>query len=152
LVMLSTKNLKATRPNRKLSDRFLGPFKVVRVLTNGMSYELKLPPSFKIFPVFHVSLLEPYHLRAGATLEPPEPELIRGAEEWEVEAILGHRKRGKKVQYLVHWKGFSHAEDTWEPVANLENAGQELKRYREQNVDNITASSQGAKRARRGKR
>jgi hypothetical protein len=69
----------------------------VRVLTNSILYELKLLLLFKIFPVFHVLLLEPYYLRAGVTLEPLELELIRGAEEWEVEAILGYQKRGKKV-------------------------------------------------------
>jgi mRNA degradation ribonuclease J1/J2 len=62
LVILLTKNLKATWPNYKLLDHFLGLFKVVRVLTNSILYELKLPLLFKIFLVFHVLLLELYYL------------------------------------------------------------------------------------------
>jgi hypothetical protein len=128
-VMLSTKNLKLARPNKKLSDLFLGPFEVIYVTSNGLACKLRLPSSFKIYPVFHVSLLEPYHQRANVTIEPPEPEIIEGQEYWEVERILSHRRRRGKDQYLVRWKGFTPADDTWEPVKHLETVQELVQEY-----------------------
>ena len=53
-------------------------------------------------------------------MEPP-PELIKGAEEYEVESILGQRTYGrwKKKQYLVKWKGYSDAHNSWELAENV---------------------------------
>jgi transposase InsO family protein len=41
------------------------------------------------------------------------------AEEWTVESIVGQRKRNGRMEYKVHWAGFSSAEDTWEPAAEV---------------------------------
>lgn len=44
----------AKRVNEKLSPYFCGPFKVFEKV--GMvAYKLKLPPTARIYPVFHVS-------------------------------------------------------------------------------------------------
>lgn len=49
---------------------------------------------------------------------------------WEVEKVVGRRMIKKKVQYLVRWKGFSEAENTWEPAEHLcDTAMAEAKRY-----------------------
>jgi Chromo (CHRromatin Organisation MOdifier) domain len=63
-----------------------------------------------------VSLLTPYKETEEHRLnftEPP-PELIDKQEEYEVEQVLASRLHGrwKKVQYLIHWKGYSHAHDS----------------------------------------
>jgi len=43
---------------RKLTDRFIGPFKIEKKVFD-VAYKLKLPSSFLIHPVFHVSQMEP---------------------------------------------------------------------------------------------
>lgn len=38
---------------------------------------------------------------------------------WEVEKLLGKRRRGQHIQYLVKWKGFPDEDNTWEPTKNI---------------------------------
>ena len=66
----------------------------------------------------------------GPNFTEPPPELIEGAEEYEVESILGQRTYGrwKKKQYLVKWKGYSNAHNSWEPAENV-NAPELVKEY-----------------------
>jgi hypothetical protein len=54
--------------------------------------------------------------------EEPEPVVVQGEKEWEVEEILDCRRRGKKMEYFVSWKGFGPADNSWEPRGNLDNA------------------------------
>ncbi|MBW0569504.1 hypothetical protein O181_109219 [Austropuccinia psidii MF-1] len=56
---LSSNNIKSTRPTKKLSQCFLGPFPILKKVSTH-SYHLKLPSKWKsIHPLFHISLLEP---------------------------------------------------------------------------------------------
>ncbi|MBW0578882.1 hypothetical protein O181_118597 [Austropuccinia psidii MF-1] len=58
-VWLASENIKTTRPTEKLSERWLGPFEVMKKI-GSHAYHLKLPHQWKsVHPVFHVSLLEP---------------------------------------------------------------------------------------------
>jgi hypothetical protein len=51
-----------------------------------------------------------------------EPTLASTPGIYIVEAILASRSvRGKLPEYLVHWEGYPHTENTWEPAENLEN-------------------------------
>jgi hypothetical protein len=65
-------------------------------------------------------------------LEPP-PELVDRTEEYEVDKILGYRTHGwwKKKQYLIKWKGYSEAHNSWEPEENV-NAPDLVKGYHAQ--------------------
>ena len=46
---------------------------------------------------------------------------MEGELEWEVKEILDHRKRRKKSEYLVGWKGYGSEANLWEPDTNLKN-------------------------------
>jgi hypothetical protein len=55
--------------------------------------------------------------------------LINGVEEFEVESILDSRIRQRHLEYLVHWKGYSHEDDTWEPEVNVENCAGLIRQF-----------------------
>jgi hypothetical protein len=127
LVLLSTENLKTTRPSKKLDFRRAGPFKILSKVGN-VSYKLDLPSSMSaLHPVFHVSMLEPYQDPASGSFlprapPPPPPDIIDNEPEFEVEAVLSKRTYRRQVQYLVKWVGYPLHEATWEPVANLQHS------------------------------
>ena len=39
--------------------------------------------------------------------------------EYEVESVVGERIKGGRKQYLIRWKGYDDASNTWEDVDNL---------------------------------
>jgi hypothetical protein len=72
---------------------------------------------WSIHPVFHIDLLTPYHETPlhGANYQRPLPDLIEGEEEYKVEKILSSQRfgRGRKLQYLVKWRGYPDSENQW---------------------------------------
>jgi len=115
LVMLSTKDLKyqmIRRRTEKLTERFVGPYKVKKVVSTN-AVELELPSMVKIHPVVNVSRIHRYIGQVeGQKKEQPLPVTIEEEEEWEVERILNKRKVRGKDKYLVQWKGFMAESDT----------------------------------------
>ena len=78
----------AQRFNEKLSPRFFGPFKVLHQI-GSMAYELELPSTSKLHPVFHVSQLKPLFRCL------PLPSHVSADYEWivEPEQILAVRTK-----------------------------------------------------------
>ena len=95
-----------------------------------------MPSKFRaIHPVFHASKLATYNEPTikGQAVEPPEPVLVRGKEEHEVEKILQQRVRNNRNEYLIQWKGYGRQHDAWEPEDNLENSEDILEAWKRSN-------------------
>jgi len=141
LVLLSTKDLKYQMVGRrmdKFTKRFVGPYKVKAIISSN-AIELELPTTIRIHLVVNVSRVRRYKLQVeGQKREVPQPVVIEGEEEWEVEKIMNKQKVQGRDKYLVHWKRCTVEEDTWESRENLRNAielVEEEEEVRQQEAD-----------------
>jgi hypothetical protein len=132
LVWLEASHISVLRPSKKLSDKRYGPFKILAQY--GSAYKLDIPRTWRtIHPVFNEVLLSPYIPPSFSSQKQPPPPPAEIDEEdylsYQVESILDSRRRGRGVQYLVHWKGYSQEENTWEPRRNLTNTDEVLEEF-----------------------
>ena len=131
-VWLEATHLRFIKDNKKLAAKRHGPFSITEVVS-PWAYQLKLPDQWRIHPVFHASLLTPYHENEthGPNFLRPPPDIIEGEEEYEVETIIRHQPGhgNRHCKFLVKWKGYPRSEATWEPMTNLANAQQRVQEY-----------------------
>ena len=136
LVLLSIRNLRMKGIPGKLQRKFVGPFRVIET-TGQQAYRPSLPNDWKIYPVFHVSLLKDWRtadLQEGQSVPADD---VPDVEEpyYEIEKILRWRKskRNKKIlkEYLVLWKGYPIEEASWVQVEQFSHPGQ-LRNYLEE--------------------
>jgi len=79
------------RRTEKLTKRFVGPYKVKRIVSIN-TVELELPGTIKIHPVVNVSKIRKYIGQVkGQKKEQTALVIIEREEEWEVERILNKR-------------------------------------------------------------
>ena len=86
-VYLHSKNIKSTRPSKKLDYKYYRLFKIEEPV-GKQAYWLKLLKKMKIHDVFHVSLLEPYTKTNDSNVPAPPPIVIEGENEYEIKEIL----------------------------------------------------------------
>jgi hypothetical protein len=93
--------------SKKLDHKFFGSFAIKRKV-NDTTYELDLPESMKIHPVFHVSLLRPVieNEIEGRTQCKPAAVIVEGEEQFEVEKIVRAKKEKGMLKWEVKWKGY----------------------------------------------
>ncbi|ROL42572.1 Retrotransposon Gag-like protein 3 [Anabarilius grahami] len=123
-VWLSTRDIRMRLPCRKLSPRFIGPFTIIRQI-NPVTYQLQLPPEYRIHPTFHVSLLKPHHPSVIPSTEPgdaeetPLPIIVDDGAAYLVKDILDSRRHGGHLEYLVDWDGYGPEERSWVPRVDI---------------------------------
>ncbi|KAI2657297.1 Transposon Tf2-9 polyprotein [Labeo rohita] len=93
---------------------------------NPVTYQLQLPPHYRIHPTFHVSLLKPAtnsplppSTESGGTEVPPPPEILEDPSVYRVQEILDSRRRGGQIEYLVDWEGYGPEERSWIPRKDI---------------------------------
>ncbi len=100
-------------PCKKLSPRYIGPFKIQRQI-NEATYQLQLPPRYRIHPTFHVSLLKPCSSLTPDQHEPdepPPPEILDQPSVYQVRNIMDSRRQGWSISSTG--KGYGLEEQSW---------------------------------------
>ena len=85
-----------------------------------------------IHPVVNIFRIKPYceHL-PGQPVSAPGPSNVTEdcEEEYKVDYVVDSWYKGKRLEYLMHWKGWSDTDWTWEPVSNLGNAADAVRDF-----------------------
>ena len=55
--------------------------------------------------------------------------IINKEEEYEVKEVQKHRKQGRGIQYLVHWKGYGDKHNQWIMESGLFHTKKTIKDY-----------------------
>ena len=122
-VYLFTKNLKIDKKKSKKLDHVKVESFFIKVVKGRVNYELNLLVDAKVFPIFHVFILESAHLETS--IQTTFHYKSQENQEYEVEQIL--QQQGQ--QYFVKWKKYSTSKNTWEPRQNLTNCQQALRDF-----------------------
>jgi hypothetical protein len=127
-VMLDTMNLYIrNQPTYKFKQRYVGPYRIVKVIS-PTSYELQLPGTINIHPVFHISKLK----ISNNPTSPMDimPTMNKVTEEYQVQQIMDFKvdtlpsryKRGPCLLFRVRWAPpYTSHDDSWEPYVLLQN-------------------------------
>ena len=132
---------------------YIGPFEIIEAV-GKQAYRLQLPKTLEaVHPVFHVSLLEPYHCRDGEEPPAPPPVILKeSGEEYEVEEVLDERQCYGRTQYLVKWTGCPDWETSCEDESNLENATEVLEAFKSRPMLTIKPPTRGRRPQRKRQR
>ena len=106
-VWLNNKNLNLHYPFQKLAPKQEGSFKIKQVLSPS-TYKLQLPPTWKIHPIFHASLLSTYQEtpKYGPNFLSPPPSVICNEEEYTMEHIIAHQGSTSCQQFHICLEGY----------------------------------------------
>ena len=95
---------------KKLDQKRYGLFTIKEKIGQGV-YRLELPEGWAIYNVFNKDLLT-HCKKTEFTSQHKDPalppDIINKEEEYEVEEIRGHCKKGRGTQFLVYWKGYEN--------------------------------------------
>ncbi|KAI5795420.1 hypothetical protein DFH27DRAFT_467890, partial [Peziza echinospora] len=69
----------------------------------------------RIHPIFSTQHLQKVvpdpHRRV---CRPPPVDVFEGEDAFEIDYVFGERKRGRRTEFKVKWKGYADTEFTWE--------------------------------------
>jgi len=129
-VLLSTENIVLRLPSKKLSPKFVGPFRILELRgKNAVVCNIKIEPTgrFKaLHDIVNMEYLRPYNEHSENVGPPPhhlsvKPVAVEPLGEWyQIAEILDHRGRaGPAQQCLVRWEGFDVSHDSWVPRRDI---------------------------------
>jgi hypothetical protein len=149
---LSNRNLRpdaaaaAAGRARKLEPLYYGPYEVL-AMHGSNAAELRLPAGCRLHPVFNVDLLKKFvdgrsefpsrpvaDARPGPL--PAEDPAAGGPGDpvYEVEAVIGKRGRGARLQYRVKWAGWPLEQASWLPVSECDSCAEAVAEFERQQL------------------
>ncbi|KAI5405828.1 hypothetical protein KIW84_052550 [Lathyrus oleraceus] len=135
------------RIHQKLAPRFFGPYQIMKKI-GQVAYKLKLPPTSKIHPTFHVSQLkkaEGNYTTTTTTQLPISLESEKGditpakVLSWRDKFDGGQHKR----EWLIQWEGMDVGDATWEEELLLKSQFPDLRLEDKANVVGVSVSVVG---------
>jgi len=134
LVLLRRRHIRTNRPSAKLDHQFLGPFQIESTPSKN-ARRLKLPQQYsRLYPVFNISLLEPYRRPPPAMRRPglpgPRPTVLIDEDTTirHPSQILDCRLVGRRYDYLVQYHNLPSSENSWMSLASLASGADSLIR------------------------
>ena len=162
-VLLSTAHLRrADTAGAKLRERFTGPFQITEVIGPN-AYRLELPRLWRVHPVQNITNLRLYRdptvdfpARPAAPPPPRRAAEVGTDKIWDPESLIAKRRvlsdNGREYwEVLVHWEGWGHDSDSWEPFESFNPAGLRWVKQQLPNtplVQSPTPSGKGTKQPR----
>ncbi|OJA15737.1 hypothetical protein AZE42_13184 [Rhizopogon vesiculosus] len=148
LVYLSTKNLRIPKGRaHKLIPKFIGPFRIVKVITEGAMYCLDLSAelwSHGVHDAFHASLLHLHWPNDNGQFPGRQlhqiPSFAETPSEWAVNQILSHSGKGGDATFELQW---STRDVTWAPMHEVKHL-QAFTEYCEAQSLSWAAGTRGA--------
>lgn len=139
-VYINSKNFHTARPAKKLEDKFMGPWPIIRKVHEN-AYKIGIPAHLGVNPVFHSNLLQldPNDPVRNQVQQEQGPIVIDGNDEWEVEKIKDSRLYYGKLQYQADWKNYPR-DDQWYNADNFDNAQAALAEFHSQYPTKPSAS------------
>ncbi|KAK2441152.1 hypothetical protein QL285_012481 [Trifolium repens] len=103
----------------KLSKRYYGPFKLIKAI-GEVAFQLELPNTSKIHPVFHVSQLKPCFGNAATALDLPA-DAVENQPLIHPLSVLNWKwnDESKEWQVLIQWEGLFPEDATWESYQDI---------------------------------
>jgi hypothetical protein len=112
-------NSVAGRRINKLAKRYYGPFKLTKAI-GEVAFQLDLPPTSRIHPVFHVSQLKPCYDDTTPPLDLPRETMGNSPQirplavlNWKICEVEGSPK------VLIQWEGLYPEDATWEEYDDI---------------------------------
>jgi len=120
IYQVSTRDLPLRVEEKKLTPRFIGPFKVLKVI-KPTSVRLKLPSAMRVHPSSHVSRVKSVReCPLVPAVQPPQPpRFIKRGLTNTVRHLLRSRLWGRGLQYLVNWEGYGPEERCYVPARHI---------------------------------
>jgi len=128
-VFIRSQYFQTTRPSKKLSEKYLGPYKIIAQPSLQLFTLHLLDTMRAIHPVFHISMLKPATPNTFQQhSEPlPAPVIIDREPEYKISKIVDSKIdhwRAYKLLYKVIWLGYKDTDNDskWLPATELEHA------------------------------